>query len=593
MFFRILDVLEAFGACAILKEKPNMFSALFISTFCSASLMSAEARLPIEVIPVKEVAPLDYATLFEDDIERDKNGAPLHFAQPTLVSITPASHGIWERLHDSTMRWSYRLRCENARSMNLGFSKYTMPQSGTLTITSATGNFQIRPFTSEDNKDHGELWTPIVPSNEVIIEIVVDVDEQKELLHAIELGSINAGYRGFKSNEGRGSSGACNIDVLCSTGDDWWDEIPSVGVYTLSGFWTCTGAMINNTAQDQTPYFLTANHCGLTSSSDSSIVVYWNYQNSYCRTPGSGDSGGNGNGPLSQFTSGSTMRATRSYTDFTLTELSSAPNASWEVTWSGWSRSSSTSGVGAGIHHPSTAEKRISIPDYSSASGEYWNVNWAEGTTEPGSSGSPLYDSNHRIVGQLCCGSAACGNDANDYYGRSLGLSWSGSASSSLSSWLDPTGSNAQYLDTYNPAAAPVGACCIQAAGACLELREAQCISGGGDYQGDATACVSTDCQLSIGACCIEAAQTCVVVSSSNCNVGGGVYQGNDTTCADANCFPPDCASDVNGDGTTDVSDILTLVGAWGTNNADADVNTDGTVNVADLLILIDGWGPC
>ena len=102
-----------------------------------------------------------------------------------------------------------------------------------------------------------------------------------------------------------------------------------------------------------------------------------------------------------------------------------------------------------------TAEKRISFPDYSTASGEMWNVNWSEGTTEPGSSGSPLYDSNHRIVGQLCCGSAACGNDANDYYGRSIGLSWSGSSSSTLSSWLDPLGTNATYLDTLNPAAAP------------------------------------------------------------------------------------------------------------------------------------------
>lgn len=570
-----------------------MLSALFITSLCTANPFDTNQRLPFEVVPVREVAPLDYAKLFEEDSTRDKNGLPLRFALPTEVSITPSSHGIWEQLDNGKIRWSYRVRCDNARSMNLGFSKYTMPPSGSMVIRSTTMDFQIRPFTSDDNKDHGELWTPIIPSNEVIIEIIIDADEQNNLLHAIELRSINAGYRAFKNDAERGSSGACNVDVLCSIGDDWWDEIPSVGAYTLNGYWTCTGAMINNTAQDQTPYFLTANHCGITSSSDSSIVVYWNYQNSYCRTPGSSDSGGNGNGPLSQFTSGSTMRATRSYTDFTLTELSSAPNASWEVSWSGWSRSSSTGGVGAGIHHPSTAEKRISIPDYSSASGEYWNVNWADGTTEPGSSGSPLYNSSHQIVGQLCCGSAACGNDANDYYGRSLGLSWSGSASSSLSSWLDPTGSNANSMDTYNPASAPVGACCIEAAGACLDLRESQCLAGGGVYQGDDTGCASTDCQLSLGACCVEAMQACVVVSPSNCNVGGGVYQGDDTTCADANCFAADCPSDINGDGTTDVTDILALVGAWGTDNADADVNGDGTVSVGDLLVLIDSWGPC
>jgi hypothetical protein len=247
------------------------------------------------------------------------------------------------------------------------------------------------------------------------------------------------------------------------------------------------------------------------------------------------------------------MRATRSYTDFTLTELSSIPNENWGVTWSGWSRASSTSGVGAGIHHPSTAEKRISFPDYSTASGEYWNVNWSEGTTEPGSSGSPLYDSNHRIVGQLCCGAAACGNDSNDYYGRSIGLSWSGSSSSSLSAWLDPLGTNATYLDTFNPDAAPTGACCVEFAGFCLDdLRETNCLSG------------------------------------------GGVYQGDDTVCASIECFSaPDCLADVNSDGSVNVSDLLLIVGAWGSNDAEADVNEDGSVGVADLLMVIEAWGPC
>lgn len=529
-----------------------MLSALFLSTLCTASPISDEAKLPLEVIPVLEVASLDYAQLFENDIARDKNGTPLHFAQPTQVSITPATEGIWEQLPNDRMRWTYRLRCDNARSINLGFTKFTMPESGMMTISSATLDFRIRTFTAEDNKDHGELWTPIIPSNEVVIEIVVDRDEQKDLARSIELTSVNAGYRGFKGGEDRGSSGACNIDVLCSAGDNWWDEIPSVGVYTLNGYLTCTGAMINNTAQDQTPYFLTANHCGVTSSSDSSIVVYWNHQNSYCRTPGGSSSGGNGNGSFSQFTSGSTMRATRDYTDFTLTELSSQPNVSWGVTWSGWSRSSSTGGVGAGIHHPSTAEKRISIPDYSTASGEYWNVNWAEGTTEPGSSGSPLYNSAHQIVGQLCCGAAACGNDSNDYYGRSIGLSWSGSSSASLSAWLDPTGSGVQSIDTLNPAAAPTGACCVGTAGSCLDVTEALCAAGGGTYNGDGVACVTGLCDPVV-----------------------------------------ECPADVNGDLIVDVSDVLLIISAWGSSDADSDIDDDGIVDVADLLILIDSWGAC
>jgi hypothetical protein len=31
---------------------------------------------------------------------------------------------------------------------------------------------------------------------------------------------------------------------------------------------------------------LTANHCGVTAANDQSVVIYWNYENGTCRTPG-------------------------------------------------------------------------------------------------------------------------------------------------------------------------------------------------------------------------------------------------------------------------------------------------------------------
>ncbi len=570
-----------------------MLVSAIATVICLAIPAPEHQRLPIDVVPVLTVDSIDYASLLADDIERETLGLPLRFAQTNQTMITPSSHGVWERLPQNKMRWTFRVSCDNARSINLGFEKYEMPLSGSMVIMNSTADFQIRPFTAEDNKDHGELWTPIIPYPEAVIEITIDRAEQKQVCRNIALTSVNAGYRGFRNEADRGVSESCNIDVLCSQGDAWWSEIPSVGMYTLNGWSTCSGAMINNTAQDETPYFLTANHCGVTSSTDATIVVYWNFQNSYCRTPGSSDSGGVGNGSYSQFTSGSTMRATRTYTDFTLTELSSVPNTSWGITYSGWSRSTNTGGVGAGIHHPETQEKRISFPDYSVASGEYWNVNWADGRTAQGSSGSPLYDSNHRIVGQLCCGSSYCPNDLNDYYGRSISLSWSGSSSSSLSSWLDPTNSNAASLDTYDPAASALGVCCLEASQTCVEIHPDSCSSQGGIYWGNNTVCASIECFPTDGACCIEATQSCVVVPEATCAIGGGVYQGDNTACETAGCFQPPCPADTNGDGLVNVNDVLALIGAWGSSDASADVNGDGVVNVSDLLLLIEAWGPC
>ena len=530
-----------------MKIAPSLLAVICTTAITGADFGVIESRLPRDIVPVVTVPTLDYATLFNDDQTREMTGQAPQFAVPSKQAITPATDGIWERVDMFTQRWTLRVRCDNALSMNLGFGRFNMPASGSMQITSGDGMYRIRPFTADDNKSHGQLWTPVVPGNEAIIEITVHGDERVLVVKGIELTSINSGYRWIHDAAGRGSSESCNIDVVCPQGDAWWNEIPSVALYTLNGYLTCSGVMLNNTAQNQTPYFLTANHCGITNGSDSSVVVYWNHQNSYCRTPGSGDSGGNGNGNFNQFTSGSTLRATRSYSDFTLTELSSNPNPAWGITYSGWSRANSAS-LGAGIHHPEAAEKRISFPDSVYASGEYWDVNWSEGRTAPGSSGSPLYDGNHRVVGQLCCGASYCPNDYNDYYGRSLSLSWSGSNSSSLSSWLDPIGSNAQTLDSLVPGGGgdPQGACCIGTS--CTYGTEADCNASGGSYQGDYVSCTSYPCGgAPEGACCI--AGKCSVMTESDCSALGGSYLGNGTSCTAGACdnggcevgYSPDC----------------------------------------------------
>ena len=57
---------------------------------------------------------------------------------------------------------------------------------------------------------------------------------------------------------------------------------------------------------------------------------------------------------------------------------------------------------------------------------------------------------------------------------------------------------------------------------------------------------------------------------------------------------PPDCSGDFNGDNSVDITDLLSLIAAWGTcESCPEDVNTDGAVDVSDLLALIAAWGPC
>ncbi len=76
------------------------------------------------------------------------------------------------------------------------------------------------------------------------------------------------------------------------------------------------------------------------------------------------------------------------------------------------------------IHHPSGSYKRISFGTKTNIYNRYPNffheVHWSQGTTEPGSSGSPLIlSATQQIIGQLWGGGASCSApDEPDYFGR-------------------------------------------------------------------------------------------------------------------------------------------------------------------------------
>lgn len=446
------------GALACCAGAVTLATAAFAEVRPTA--LTPEA-LPLEQIALIE-APLSAAEdIAAVDAQRELEGLPPRFAEPNPVVISPTTDGRWEKLSDGRVLWRLRVGSPGALSLNLGFTHFSMPAGGQLLIYSPDGTQIVRPFTAADNKPHGELWTPVVPADEVVLEVTLPTEEAKREL-ALTLGSINAGYRGFVPNPAADvdRSGSCNVDVVCPEGDDWRDQIQSVAVYTLGGTWTCTGAMINNTAFDRTPYFLTAHHCGVTSSSDSSIVVYWNFQNSTCRAPGSGASGGSGDGSLSQFQSGSTMRADYSPSDVTLIELDDQPDAAFEVFYAGWDRTDAATTSAVAIHHPNTDEKRISF-EYDPTSittylqnpvpgdGTHIRItDWDLGTTEPGSSGSPLFSPEKRIIGQLHGGYASCSSQTSDWYGR-IARSWTGggSAATRLADWLDPGNTGALFID--------------------------------------------------------------------------------------------------------------------------------------------------
>ncbi|MDK2973567.1 MAG: lysyl endopeptidase [Candidatus Sumerlaeota bacterium] len=406
----------------------------------------------VEKVPMPEV---DNAALLSKALVLDEAG-PFHFAEAIPVSLSPYDSGTWEWLADGSAVWRLRVASKGAESINLGFGRYAMPEGGRMFLYSADYSTVLGPFTEADNEKHGQLWTPLIESDEIVVEITVPGEKAAEV--DVILTSVNHGYR--KVGGYLEKSGSCNVDTVCSQGDDWRDQIQSVAVYGTSGTTFCTGALVNNTAQDGKPYFLTAYHCEVDATDAPSIVVYWNYENSTCRTPGSTASSQTGDGSFNQFNTGSILRAAYSASDMTLLELDDPVDPAYDPYWAGWDRTGANATSAVAIHHPNTEEKRISfeydsttITSYlqSSVPGDSTHIrvaDWDLGTTEPGSSGSPLFDQNKRIIGQLHGGYAACGNDESDWYGR-LFISWTGGGTSAtrLSDWLDPLGTGVTTLD--------------------------------------------------------------------------------------------------------------------------------------------------
>jgi hypothetical protein len=427
---------------------PAVALLVFLPALPITVAQSAAGRAVHVTIP-----QLDLDVLRAEDAQRDLDGLPPRFAVPHETFIRPDGAGTWDDRDPQVGRWSLRIAAPGALSLNLGFTAYYMPPGGTLRLVPADGSPAVGPFTAADNAAHGELWTPVVLADDITVDVRVPREAADQLI--LELTSINVGYRYF-GEPATDRSGACNVDVVCPEGDDWRNEIPAVGVISTGGYLFCTGFMVNNTAQDGTPYFMTANHCGVNSGNAASLVVYWNYQSPTC--------GQHGGGQLNQFQTGSYFRASHSASDFTLVELDELPNPAWEITYAGWDRSTADPTSAVGIHHPNTDEKSISFEFQPCQTTSYLGttvpgdgthirvIDWDIGTTEPGSSGSPLFDQNHRVVGQLHGGYAACGNDLSDWYGR-FSRSWTGGGSNStrLSNWLDPLNTGAMTLDTLAP----------------------------------------------------------------------------------------------------------------------------------------------
>lgn len=410
-----------------------------------------ELNLEFERLP-----ELDMNAIAAEDQENDQyKEFGYRFGIERTADLTTVNSGVWT-VENGRNVWRLGIHAPNAKAVSFVFTEFNLPKSAQLFIYDLEQTHFIGSFNYTNQQANGMLATSLVYGEDVIIEL--SVPEQQDLSSlSLNVGQIVHAYRGISSKFEElksaargpfGNSGSCNINVNCPEGDDWQVEKKSVALIANGGSAICSGALINNTANDGHPYFLTANHC---LGNVGNWVFYFNHETSGCT--------GN-TGPTNQSVSGASIVASNAASDFGLLEINNgnAIPANFNAEWAGWDNSDNENAVTAatGIHHPSGDLKKISHdtdgPYHANQGGAaVWYIDeWEDGTTEGGSSGSPLFNQDHRIIGQLYGGAASCQNqNGADWYGR-LGVSWDGNNSSSrLRDWLDPQNTGVTTLDGY------------------------------------------------------------------------------------------------------------------------------------------------
>lgn len=435
--------------------------------------ISAQAKAGV-AIPVLKLAGIDAKALRQADDTRLLDNTMAHdkrmaIAAPVEVTLSPVDAGVWQSLGDGQLMWRANIQVPGATDLHLGFERGQLPKGASLWVIGAGDHYE-GPYTEADGMP---LWIPMLPGDIATIEIHLAAGASVNADLPV-LTAADAGFRDLFAADARvgnpGASGTCNINVVCPLGQPYSDEARALTYYEFRASdgvtYICTGTLLNDVPGDRRNYVLTAAHCLSTQAEAQTMRLYWNYRSTSCET--------NTGISFAQNQVGANLRATRADADFTLVELTQAPDQSWNLFRAGWDAEGIAPSSSIGLHHPSGDVAKVTNNPTAPSTGNNCigtgvgsvNTHWFtgpydQGTTEGGSSGSGLWipandagGRGKRLIGVLSGGTAFCAgavpDDGFDCYGK-FAAAWNGSAASSrLRDWLDPNNTGTQSIAGMN-----------------------------------------------------------------------------------------------------------------------------------------------
>ncbi len=403
-------------------------------------------------------------------VDNGKDGLPLQAGFSIKTALNFNNAGQIFNWPSGERSWILKIIVNDAPSILLTFEDVALPEGASIFVYSPIEGKPIAVLSAKDVVSK-TLSCPVVTGSEVVIEYV-ETTLSNGFSGKFSISDVVFIANGLDalSSKDLGESDPCQVNINCTEGNNW--QLQKRGVARIlfregSGWYWCSGTLINNTAQDAKPYFLTAEHCGGSASAADRNVwqFYFNYERATCANTGT---------PPTNLITGCTLLAKGPISggsDFQLVELSSAPQQSWNPYYNGWSRNTTGSLSGVSIHHPSGDAKKIStyttqltsaspnIGGSLMATNSAWRVNWSatangHGVTEGGSSGSPIFNADGLVVGTLSGGASTCTNPTlADYYGK-FDYHWQSNGATNadrLAPWLDPNSSNPTSLGGFDP----------------------------------------------------------------------------------------------------------------------------------------------
>lgn len=327
---------------------------------------------------------------------------------------------------------------------------------------------ELNAAAGDRSLDARTWWTPDMGADEVTLEIELPPGTPVSTLEfsvprvsqIVEDLSIPTEQElSAKINE----SASCHLDATCH--ETYMNQRNAVArmLFTSGGnTYACTGTLLNDSQSSGTPYFLTANHCISTQAEADSLQTDWFYRSPSCNSRTLSSS-------TARRVGGARLLYASDSTDMTLLRLNDTPPAG--AFFAGWDSSAQTTGQSVvGLHHPKGDLMKVTFGTLNGQSscastggtgfqctgnaGNFYRVNWSQGTTEGGSSGSALFKGGTHVIGTLYGGSATCTSIASpEFYGR-----FDVSFNAALKNWLAPSTASAGRTAIYRFFNAKTGA---------------------------------------------------------------------------------------------------------------------------------------